>query len=345
VREAIVSKLVGNICKNVVKANSVQFTNLADKRDHDVKVHGNNLSQEREVTERLVDTWKERTGEDAIVTNDNARSDALLGIKGAFLPLQVKTTAKRMDNQNSWLFNNLTGYADMPILCWRCDHNDGWVYDGKDIINLPSGCFVITPGGKNDKLALRSGQTYEEVVDFLIENAGKWNLITEEEGRNDFCSTCHSKEMKGINAYITSFPGKYTFPKGQNTHVDLLDSESRIQFKTASIFRGHLGFYVNMKTSCGKSFNGKQLFSPYRHDSFDVLVVVWFDENEVPHFWRIPSSHLEKRGILSNEFQKGKKSFYVYCPPGLGNRPKIEEGAGKGGKKADRWSLSFYLQK
>ena len=92
---------------------------------------------------------------------------------------------------------------------------------------------------------------------------------------------------------------------------------------------------MDLKTSAGTDVNGKRLMSPYPHDAFDTLVVVWEDADGTSHFWRIPAAELTARGYLSTSTQPGKTTLWVYGPVG----PQPDELASR---KADVWSQQYY---
>lgn len=340
-REAVVAQLACRICRRVVKR--ISRGDLEGKRAHDLGKHGHQCAMEREVADALVAEWTRQSGAPAFVLNDGTRADVILGRGDAgFLPVQVKTTGKNA-RKNSWKFHGVGGYADMPVVCWRCDREDAWVYDGAALEGRKF-AFDVSVGGRNDALAMAKGLGMTALVQYLREHAARWASVAEHDARRDFCSDTHAKEMRGIDAFCAAFPtGTYSWPSGQNTHVDLLDGETRLQFKTAHALRGKAGFQVNMNTSSGKDLDGRQLKAPYPRNAFDVLVVVWFvgDGDGVAHFWRIPADVLAAHGILSDaDLCAGKKCFYVHGVPGVGQAPQEGQICGR---KVDLWSREFYV--
>jgi hypothetical protein len=128
----------------------------------------------------------------------------------------------------------------------------------------------------------------------------------------------------------------YAFPQGQNTHVDLVQGETRLQFKTVTpTAPGHAGFYVPLCIHGGRSGEGKNFFDPYPVGAFDCLVAVaWVDGTA--HFWAIPAAELQNRGFFQSESQDGKKTLVLHAP-GIGVQPK--EGAKR---KADTWTSQYF---
>ena len=298
----------------------------ARKRVRDVASSGNNLDMERNVVRDFVDAWTGTFGENtAKVMNDSTKSDAIVRLtakKDAWLRLQLKTTSGN-NKKNSWAFRQVTGYSGMPVVCWRCDKKDAWVFDGAELHKRGIRDLAVTPGAENErKLALASGRKLADLVGDLAARARKgnadlWPTVTEDEARKEFKSKTHELEHLGFVAYIerNSKAGTYfSYPKDQGTHVDLLKVETRddgkqvptrLQFKTArKADRGGPGFMCNLRTCAGRS-EGKQHYQPYPDDAFDELVVVAWVEDEAgkqkPKFWVIPAEALKEHRCLRSE--------------------------------------------
>jgi len=81
-----------------------------------------------------------------------------------------------------------------------------------------------------------------------------WPRVTEHAARHSFASKNHELEMKGFDKYKELYPEFiYNYPDGQNSHVDLLQGETRLQFKTVSPnTAGKAGFNCGLNTSGGR---------------------------------------------------------------------------------------------
>ncbi len=292
-----------------------KIENLASKRRRDVSVSGDNSNMERRVALKIVEAWEEKTGHPAFVLNDGTKADILLGFgEGSFLPLQLKTT-KAPVKKTYYYFAHVCGYSGMPVVCWRCDSNKAWIVDGTALDERAKSKICFSPsGGRNREMALAKDVDMEGLVSFLqaSKNAPSslWKTTTEDEARCDFQSESHKKEYNGILAYCSLFPDRsFTWPAGQNSHVDLLDGSKRLQFKTVRKNKGSSGFLCHMTTNGGRDEDGKQITIPYPTGSFDMLVAVYFDSDSKAHFWEIPALDLEQQGILGT-----KTGFRVFAP-------------------------------
>lgn len=336
--EAVNALVAHRAAKVATKAAAREI--LAGKRARDVAISGNNSTQERDVALSLVAAWREAFGLPALVLNDGTRADVLLGLcEDEWLPLQLKTTSGAMKYRpNAWRFSDVTGYGGMPVVCWRCDVGDAWVYDGDVLQARGKSELTITPKGKNCNLALARNLDLAALVAWLHAHADRWPAVTEDAARYDFASENHALEMRGIDAYRSRFPNRYAFPEGQNTHVDLLkDDETRLQFKTAHRAPGgSAGFVCHLSTHAGRDEAGNNLTEPYPIGVFDELIVVTWVE-DMPHFWKIPAAELEARGYLCTEAQPGRVSLSLHAPT-IGVQPNPNATC-----KADTWTAAFYI--
>lgn len=342
--EAVVALAVSKMLKNVTlkarKEYQRQHVSLVEKREKDVAIYGNCCNMEREFAILLVNEWERCTGKRGIILNDGTRADILLEMDDMlFLRVQLKTTGGAMKyKKNSWEFSQVSGYTGMPVVCWRCDKEDAWVYDGKTLEGRTH--LYITPNGVNCALSMGKHLDLESLVSFFKENGSLWEHVSEDDARHEFQSQNHAKEMRGIDAYKSRFSNsKFCWPSGQNTHVDLLENDQTLQFKNLCEQEGQAGFLCNFTTSNGKDHDGKTLKTPYSHGSFDVLVAVWFDAHNTPHFWKIPADVLVERGVFATETQPGKTGFYFYGPEGVGKPPNPNVG-----RKSDTWTRDFFLE-
>ena len=289
-----------------------------EKRKDNLETFGNGHAMEREFAialTRMDDRFK--------VMNDSTVADVILHAYECpekALPIQIKTTSGPKKNQcNSCSFKDVGGYSGMPVVLWRTDTQEGWVFDG-DVLNdrkESASEIKIAPGGKNAKLA-KSGQDplcMEKLVEYLFTIACEYTPVTEEEASWTFTSINHFKEWCTIYFYKTQVDPEASLPNAQNGSFDLVGSKGeRIQQKTATCVQGRKALQVNLKEHCG-SMNGVTKRRAYSSGSFDVLNVYYLDwkEKEV-HSWTIPVQELEVRGFMRNEGCDGKMTLSVFFP-------------------------------
>ena len=309
---------------------------LKDKRDRNLELHGHSIAHEREFALALVAAWKAATGLSALVLNDGTVADVLLLRKeDAWLRVQVKTVGAPINDGRAWNFHAVVGYPGMPVVCWRRDHGDGWVFDGDDLDERGKEGLVITPGFKNCRLALGRNLKLSSLVTWLQKNASRWPTVTEYDARHQFRSESQRLEMQGIDAFKERWPEpQYSWPDGAHTQVDLIMDGKRLQFKTAS--RQQRGYTCTMRISAGHDKAGRKLYDPYPAGSFDMLIAVAWEDG-IPHFWIIPASTLEDRGVMSSEMHAGQMSLRLHSPT-IGNQPSQTHW-----KKADTWSSTFFV--
>merc|ERR1712078_813157 len=312
----------------------------------------------------IVDAWTDAYGENtAKVMNDSTKSDVIVRLtdeENEWLRLQLKTTSGN-NKKNSWAFRRVTGYSGMPVVCWRCDKKDAWVFDGAKLDERGKRDLAVTPGARNGrKLALASGRKLADLVGDLAAllsrkgNADLWPTVTEEQAQNELASKTHRLERLGILAYIerNSKAGTvFSNPKDQGTHVDLVKVEThdgkqvktRLQFKTARKSpNGGAGFICDLCTSAG-SYKGKKKVQPYQEGAFDELVAVAWVEDEAgkqkPEFWVIPEEALKEQGYLRSE--SGDNPGMIMLPlhsQNIGEQPKQNAR-----KQANTWTREFHV--
>lgn len=281
------------------KNKAAKLDRLSSKRTKDLSLFSGTVDMERHVALKIVEAWKEMTNNTAFVLNDSTRADIILGFgNDTFLPVQLKTTNAPI--RCSYRFAHVCGYSGMPVVCWKCDVNKAWIFDGTALDDRAMKSLQISPARqRNREMALASDVDMTALVSFL-RTSSQWNTTTEDAARSDFASESNATEYKGITAYCALFPDKqFAWPTEQNSHIDLLEECAvRLQFKTVRRIKGVSGFKCNLTTRGGKDENGKQIYVPYQKGSFDALVAVYFDPKGTPHFWKIPAQILEQRGIL-----------------------------------------------
>jgi hypothetical protein len=314
---------------------------LATKRASDMSKYGDNSNMERRIAVQLVEEWKNLTGRRAFVLNDGTRGDILFEREDArFLVVQLKTTHQKIAFHNGYMFANVLGYSEMPVLCFCEKDSTGWVADGSLLEAKNKRHLYITPGSKSESGTTLAKGCMHDLLSFLNIHADMWKPFTEYDARHDFNSESNSKEMRGIDAFKNRFPElNYEWPDEQNGHTDQLVDSKRHQFKNARVLRGRNGWRglcVGICTKGGKDESGKQLKDPYPHDSFDFLTITWEEEPDKWHFWSIPAEELTTRGYLSTSSQSGKKGLYVYGPVGPQPNPSAK-------LKADTWTRDYFL--
>ena len=325
---------------------------LSEKREKDLAVHGEACSLERRVSQALVKRHQELYNTmNSFVVNDFARSDVALESDEAesdtcatFLATQVKMTTKLI--KNAYLFSHVLDYKDMTVVCVVAPNSKdtstwfGYVFDGTTLHQRGKKIF-ITPGGKNDQLALLSHASLDEIVTFLHENRQRWPAMTEHDIRCDFKSSDHAKEYRAIRTYFEKFLGEpITWPSGQGTSVDFISSaDGNTQHKSAQVVRNTAGFLVNLWHRCGKDESGKQLMDAYSTNDFETLLVTYEDpDTNLLHAWRIPMSELITRGYIKTaEDEVGKKKLLVHSTQ-IGQQPNQNAKT-----PANTWSCNFYI--
>ena len=300
---------------------------LSQKREKDLAVHGEACSLERRVSQALVKRHQELCNTmNSFVVNDFAKADVAFGYthqaesdtRATFLATQIKTTPKLLNGQNGYAFKNVLGYQDMPVVCVVSPSSEdtstwfGYVFDGTTLHQRGKEGILITPGGKNDQLALLSHAPLDEIVTFLHTNRRRWPAMTEHAIRCDFKCSYHAKEYRAIYTYFERFLGEpITWPSGQGTSVDFFSSVDReTQHKSAYVLRNQPGFKVNLYHCCGTDENGKQLVDAYSLHDFKTLLVTYEDPGtNLLHAWRIPMMELVKRGyVKSREMSASSES-------------------------------------
>lgn len=289
-------------------------------RAENVATYGNSLKLERDFVLHL-----HNTDEKFEVMNDFVLSDVCAFLYedcALALGSQLKVSSGPIKGGNAWVFCHVRGYTGMPVVCWRADMQDGWVFDGAVLDKRGKENVWISPGGVNANLALSGKHPLR--IDALIEFL-KGDKVAGDRERfpphsKEFLSWQfggkkahnHLKERIGIYLYQTHIDKLATFPQSQAGSYDLLSVGKRQQFKTARFEKGHTGLQVTLQESAGH-VDGKATHRPYSSDAFDELVVYYLDWKEkAAHMWRIPASELVRRGYLRTDTQAGKQTISVF---------------------------------
>ena len=328
---------------------------LSQKREKDLAVHGEACSLERRVSQALVKRHQELyNAMNSFVVNDFAKADIALDTtvqaesdtRATFLAIQVKTTSKPMNGQNGYKFKHVLGYKDMPVVCVVSPNSEdtstwfGYVFDGTTLHQRGKEDIIITPGGKNNQLALLSHASLDEIVTFLHTNRQRWPAMTEHDIRCDFGSSDHAKEYRAITTYFERFLGEpITWPSGQGISIDFISSaDGTAQHKSARVVRNQAGFLVSLTHKCGKDENGKQLVDAYSAEDFETLVVTYEDPvTNLLHAWRIPMSELVKRGYVKTKDEVGKQNLWVHSTQ-VGQQPNQNAKA-----PVNTWTCIYYI--
>jgi hypothetical protein len=314
-------------------------------RADNVAKYGNNSKFERAVALEFC-----KVDESLDVVNDQMLAD----LCGFFyehdhtlaLGIQLKVArSHRRGTPNTWEFSNVTGYTGMPVVFWRDDKKDGWVYDGTCLGERTAKNLKITPGGANANLALNGPNPLDmhDVVAFIKNNIatqpGRFPPRTKEylswQVGGKHAHNC-IKERVCIYLYKNHIDSKATFPNDQNGPYDLLagDGKRRLQFKTARVVKGQTGLSTPLHQYAGSS-NGTSKCRPYQLDAFDELVVYYLDWSAgMAHVWCIPATELVTRGYMCTAAQSGKQGILVYIP-GAGR-------SSRNNRSCDTWTTGYY---
>lgn len=320
VEEALNFRAANDVIGDLVKLVEQKATNNELQRQMNVNLFGQNCHKERNFSEQVVATWKAVFPlRKAFVLNDSVRGDVILGVSaGDFVQLQIKTASKS-NNGNHWTFRNVDGYPDMPLICWRLDCLDGWLYNHKSLCNRRS--MNITPGHGVARDAISS--EFPVGVDVLIRcidaNLCEWKICTETYARWNFSDTARNQfvEMVTFHAYESVF-GRCTFPSEQSGRFDLYGAnKEKLQFKHVQKRVGNShGFKVHLNVSGGiQNIDGKSksIRVPYSIGDFDTLVLIAIDWHKKQFLlWLIPENVLNNNGLLKNCDSNGKTTFYVH---------------------------------
>ena len=347
------------VAKSIKRANGkasrteAERTFVTQKRADDLKMHGANSKQERDVTNAFVRLWTELTGFGAIVLNDGTRADLLLAIDAEalrFIPVQIKT-ANKQSGKNIWQLSHVKGYTGMPVACWAVDAGIGWLHDGKELEMIEGGGLSITHNGL-DKPRTSNEREWngrcvfdmKALLETILSEKDRWPLVSEEFARWDFKGCDHFAEMLTLETYRRMKPGQFDFPAEQAGRADLVGTQPadeggnglRKQFKSACKHAvGKTGFKVPMHVAAGRGDDGTKLVSPYESSDFDDLVVMYVKKHTwKAHVWEIPMAMLIEKGIVGHELFKGITCFYVHATDEItGETTKVNQSV---------WTRDFY---
>jgi hypothetical protein len=317
----------------------------AEKRTENVARNGNSGKREREFATALhAADPKIETMNDSVLTDSCGffydEPELALGI-------QIKATPKPMTGQdNTWVFKQVNHYPGIPVVCWRADKKDGWIYDGTRLVERKTDDLLVTPGRKNAKLAINTDDARTRAKPLPLEGlVARLRELAADRVRFpprtkaflswQFGGKAHKqlKERIGLHFETLRDPGA-TFPEAQAGSFDQLggDGVTRRQLKTGCVLAGQNGWFVPLRENAGK-VDGKATYRPYAAGAFDELVVYVLDwSTKTARVWRIPESNLVSKGYLRTATQMGVTTLYVY---------EFAERQSKY-SNADTWTASFF---
>jgi hypothetical protein len=315
----------------------------AEIRADNLAVFGNSSKKEREFALQMC----------AFESNIKLMNDSVLTDTCGFfyaddpslaLGIQLKTTGGTVKGRpNTWQFLAVKGYAGIPVVCWRIQEQDGWVFDGADLDRHDTINLKITFNGVNCKLALSGVEPLklDGIVKFLKGDNVAGDRVRFPPHSQDFFSWqfhgkahTHLVERIGLHLEMKRDCHAY-FPSEQAGSVDLLGSYGarRKQLKTAQMLQKHTGLRADLHEYSGR-IEGKPTYRPYPAGAFDEVVVYHFDwKTNTVYSWRIPEFELVEKGYLRTSTQVGRKCLYVYTSA---------EWQISAGPIPDTWTFAYY---
>ena len=344
-REARIARCVHLAIRSLLK-NRYDSLSLDEKRKENIQKYGNSCKMEREFARELKDMLRKLFPDiEVIILNDGTRADLLLQRpNGLFLQAQLKTTSGPVKYQNNcWQFSDVLGYSGMPVLCWRNDQQNGWLYDGGALDERGRNDLKVTPDFSNEKKAMHKGALkMDEICIFLVNTMGKFPSVDKITASWDFSGKSISmfKERVAIEIWRIYFDSKASFPDDQNGSYDLLSENTRLQFKTARQHRsGGNALKVDLRESSGM-VDGRKTYRPYSSGSFDAVVVIFLDwKYHKAHIWKIPEDILIHKELLITEKCKGRQNLDVYNPDAK-HTLRLQK---SGEPYADTWTYDFFI--
>jgi len=354
VQEAIVGRCVDLAMSNVLKGIR-KAVPQAERRITNLETHGNCLEREREVSLSIVDAYKLRFPDRRVfVCNDSTRADFAVEVtpdSGLYLGVQLKTSNECSTRKNKWSFNCVRGYKNMPVIGWRIDKSDGWVWDGSFLDSYGGDTLAIY--SLNSEITRKS--VHKGLIDMtsLVEFLGdvtkhvpQWDLHTSEYLSWEFKQGNRSTFLERVTLQqCKSSHLNASFPQAQAESYDLDNDGERLQLKHACCKDGRSGFTVTMCKMAG-TVNGKHSAKPYAKGDFDTLIVMhvlWHMHKVL--VWRFPSEALGH--YLSDESDNGITVMRVHPTEemrmqyGLGATPSEKRPHGGGAKSQSLWTREY----
>lgn len=321
----------------------------AEKRRGDVEVYGKSSEQERGfliACQKAADPVHGTASMEFVVLNDGTLADCLvLREHGLYLPVQVKTTARKVKGKNSYRFQHVLGYVGMLVVFWVVDTQRAWIFDGTWLNDNGVENYLLTPGSARTQHVegcLQHDLRMEEMLAHLREDALASHILltTEDASRRNITSATCRKEFFGIEQYERFRPGDNRWPRDANGAYDRLRVESRknvrVQHKHCCPHDGKAGLRCSSLGKCAGRVNGKRLLTCYAPDDADEYVFHWYHEpTSSSHFWVIPSDVLAARNYFTRT--TGAETIYLYGPEGVGAQPNPNARA-----PANTWTRAYY---
>lgn len=353
--EARVGRCVMLAIRNVLKG--VRQAQPQDvQRAGNVKLHGHNCAQERNVANEMVVSYVARFPDRrAFVCNDGTRADLAVEVEACselYLPVQLKT-ANKATQSNAWYFSNVRAYKGMPVVGWRVDNNDGWVWDGAWLNKRPSNVLGVTVNGVHvDESMHKRRFDMDALVAFL--GAASEHLPTWTRRAKDYLSwefedtnTRGFLERVTLHQYMVLHP-KAAFPSVQNGSADVMEEGKKVQLKHVSLRDGRAsGFQCNLHKSAGHRTR-QPTYQSYAKGDFDVLVamhVLWKHKKVL--VWQISVDALAD--YLSDATTEGKQTIYLHMPEAvrgqyeLGGAPRVKGDGRRGELCKALWTRHHFV--
>jgi hypothetical protein len=319
----------------------------AEKRADNLATYGNNCKLEREFAMQLhaadpkIETMNDGVLADSCGFFYDDEPQLALGIQ---LKVAQKPTKFR---DNAWVFSKVNHYPCMPVVCFRKDTQDGWIYDGTDLAKRKSGGLGVAPGGINAKLSINTDDERTRATPLPVDGLiARLRELAADRVRFpphtkaflswQFGGKAHDQLKERIGLHLEELRDKgSTFPEAQNGSYDQIGSDGRTrrQLKTGRVQAGKNGWLVGLEEHAG-NVDGKKTTRPYAAGVFDEVVVYVFDwPTRTARVWRIPESKLVEKGYMRTDTQTGKKGLYVH---------EFAERQSNLGPAPDTWTAAYF---
>jgi hypothetical protein len=296
--EATINRAVHDVLVDLVKAVEATAP-LEQRRRKQKEIHGKNQKEEYHWSTKIAAEWTAQTGLPSTVMNDGTKADIAFHLDqtdDTCIAIQVKTAIESKINHNIWEFKEIKKYEGMMVVCIRRDKQDGWVFDGKVLIDIPTNTLSIGPLNKYGDYALSAVDAIDikSLVSCLIHNSSMYPTHSLETMRWNLGSYELFMEMIGIRSYEHATKQVGFFPNSVGGRTDYIIGGRHKQFKSARSTRslGRAGVSCEMHRRNG-SDNGKVTYTLYNEGDFDEAIIAYVDgKRGLVHFWEIPANVL-----------------------------------------------------